>query len=209
MHNIISSRKEAQEVKLRKLVDYLVTDTKERILNLAFPEILEQRWFWKWRFHKWDVFDHTRQTIMNYQAMDFLSEEIRVHLKTRIDWMSKDALLLIAMAFHDSWKLSQFKLNWRSRWHAEYTIANQIDAIADRFHLTENQKEFIWNIIRYHDVPPENMGIFEEIIKAKGIFIEYLIIAYCDMYATMGIECTKEELYKRREVVERRLQEIG
>jgi hypothetical protein len=209
MNNAISlSPYSRQEQKLRRLIGYLVSDIKKRVIKVAFPEIHVQKWFGKWRFHKWDVYDHTRKTIGNYHNMDFLPEHVKESLQTQIDWISRETLLLITMAFHDAGKLPQHKLNGRSRWHAEYTLANQLEDISARFHFTEKQSDFVGNLIRYHDVVPDDMWEYEELFKSLGIYAEFLIISYCDLFATLGVECSEEELRVRREVVKISFSEI-
>ncbi|EKE30219.1 MAG: hypothetical protein ACD_2C00025G0010 [uncultured bacterium (gcode 4)] len=208
MQNATDNNTSRQELKFRRLVDYLVSDSKERIIKAAFPEIFSQKWFWKWRFHKWDVYDHTRETISNFKSMSFLPDKIKRYLNTQIDWISREALLLIAMAFHDSGKKPQFGITGKTKFHADYTMDNQFEAISERFHLTANQKEYVWNIIRYHDINPENLWPNEELFKTIWIYIEHNIISYCDLYATMWSDCSDEDLIIRRETVERRLLEI-
>lgn len=200
--NIIETVIRNKEKIIWILIESLIDWTNEKILRLVFPEIHDQIWFWKGRFHRWDVFDHTRETIKNYFSINFFSQKVREYLNSQIDWVSREKLLLVAMAFHDSGKLSCYRLTWRSRGHSEFTLENQFEEISSRFELTKDQKILVWNIIKNHDLPPEKIDnkIIENFLK-EDFFIEYLIIAYCDIFATRWEACTQEELDTRRLIV--------
>ncbi|MBF0486681.1 MAG: hypothetical protein HQK98_00835 [Nitrospirae bacterium] len=124
-------------------VDISTSDAKKETFNLIYlmlKEIYDQQGFGKGRYHKYDVPDHTREALSIYRKFDFIPNSINQLLQEEIDGITKDILIQLAIVFHDAGKKSIYDETGSMKNHVRYTVNHQIDTIAKRFGLTNNQK---------------------------------------------------------------------
>ena len=173
-----------------------------------FIEIYEQRDFGKGNYHKWNVLEHTQEMLKLYRSIDFIPENVQKILQTEIDGISKNSLLKLAIVFHDVGKKSIFEQTGKMKGHEIYTINNQIDVIANRFNLTDDQKEFVTQLILNHHKDIENDESIESDLKNKNIFYETILLMMVDLLSTQGEKYDSDFGKKRIAYVKNKMNEI-
>lgn len=178
------------------------------VYNTLFNEIYDQEWFWNWRYHKYDVLNHTRWVVRNfmvqYQELNLLfAWKLALYFDNEIDGLSKLVLTQLWLVFHDAWKQSIFKENWTMRGHAAYTVQFQLDEIGKRFGLLESHKTYLQHIILHHDTPLEddtNIAT-RKILKSNDVYLEWLLISLADIMSCEWEEMNPEWIENRRNFV--------
>jgi hypothetical protein len=178
------------------------------IYSTWFEEIYSQSWFWQWRYHKYDVLNHTRRVVKNFMTQytklnKQFSGKIKQYFSNEIDWLSKLLLTQLWLILHDAWKKPIYEIQWTMRWHAAYAVQFQLEAICKRFKLLQSHKTYLENIILHHDTPLEDNAnsITREILKWNGVYIEWLLISLADIMSCEWDEVNPESLINRREFV--------
>ena len=173
-----------------------------------FQEIFAQRGFGQGKYHKWDVYDHTRNSIQIFRNLEGLPDWVETYLDGEIDDLTRRTLVELALCFHDMAKMVVHKNTGRMHGHEEYAAQNSMGVIRGRFKLTDAQTAFIRDLIYYHGKYREEDPALEKELKERGIFLEELLLDTADLYATQGESVTKESLDARRIFVQRKILEL-
>lgn len=205
---------ELEELKVSQLKEhrnsllYSFLQEESSMCDAWFAEIYAQAWFGQWRYHKYDVLNHTRRVVRNFMVKlqefdDHFEGKITKYFHHEIDGVSKLLLTQLGLIFHDAWKQPIYEIQWNMRGHAAYAVQHQLADICQRFNLSDLQKTYLENIILYHDTPLEedvNQEI-REILQNNGVYVEALLISLADLMACEWEKIQEERIEKRREFV--------
>ncbi len=173
-----------------------------------YREIFAQKGFGKGKYHKWDVYDHTRNSIHFFRELEGIPDWVHTYLEGSIDDLSRRTLVELALCFHDMAKMTVHQNSGRMRGHEEFAAQNSMDVIRERFKLTDAQTVFIQDLIRYHGKYREEDLALEVELKERGIFLDELLLDAADLYATQGEAVTQESLTARNVFMQKKLSEF-
>lgn len=179
------------------------------IINF-FPELAEQAGFGRGRWHKWDVPRHTAETLRIYRSFDFIPKPIIEFLQNeRIDGISRNKLLELAICLHDIGKKKIYEKTKSMHGHAQFAVENQLEDVVKRFNLTQNQAMYLGELIsRHHNESIEQEEILQKSLKERGVLIELMLLRLSDFMATQGKATQKDKIESRRVFTEKMLKEI-
>ena len=173
-----------------------------------YREIFAQKGFGKGKYHKFDVYDHTRNSIHFFRRLEGIPDWVHTYLEGSIDDLSRRTLVELALCFHDMAKMTVHQNSGRMRGHEEFAAQNSMDVIRERFKLTDTQTAFIQDLIRYHGKYREADPALEDELKERGIYLEELLLDTADLYATQGEAVTQESLTSRKVFMQKKLSEF-
>lgn len=186
---IVASLYTSEEVEQQSQAEKITTTVQNFINNQETVELFhlfKQREFGKGKYHKWDVVEHTQNTLFNFRdQLQHFDKRLNDHFNTRLDGITKHQLMELAIIFHDAGKMDVYNKTGSMRGHAAFTIQHQLSEISHNFQLTHTQREYVKNIIAFHDLPPEQLTPAErQYLIDNNYYIEYLLISVSDLKAT-------------------------
>ena len=110
---------EQREKQIRELIDLFLDWEMSYKVRAIFSEIFEQEWFGKNKYHKYDVPEHTKEALRIYRGFDFVPDKIRKVFLEKIEGLTKDVLIQLAIIFHDAGKKMVFDLTLSDDWTIE------------------------------------------------------------------------------------------
>ena len=199
----MQSLSQISELPREEQINNDITDFLNGKQTAKFYHVQKQEWFWESKWHKWDVPTHSKNALLYYRNYISQKNELIRYFSERINGVSKKTLMELAIIFHDAGKLDVYKQTWSMKWHEQFTSQNQMSEIANNFWLDEEQKKYVNAIIYFHHHLPEMLTEQErELIKSNWIFIEYLILALCDLASTQWYAINEKDVKKRRNFVD-------
>lgn len=203
----VQCKSHIEELSKEEQINNDISDFLNGKHTAKFYHVQKQEWFWESKRHKWDVPTHSKNVLLHYRNYISQKNELIRYFSERINGISKKSLMELAIIFHDAGKLDVYKQTWSMKWHEQFTSQNQMSEIANNFFLDDEQKKYINSIIIFHHYLPENLTEEEKnLITNNNIYIEYLILTFCDLASTQWYAVNKEDIEKRHKYVDNEIE---
>ncbi len=183
---------EISDVSINKIISWELENTLPELYKLK--ECIEHN---PWHMNT-SVFEHTIEVLEELEKIIKVNKDsnLDIYLEKKIDNYSKKDLLYLWTLFHDISKNDTFsyeKWFWtKCPWHEEQW-AIKVENILKKFDLSNIEKIFVKNLIRYHwkihyILYEDNLNLNNEVNEHKNkyeaIYIELIILALADTIAS-------------------------